>query len=148
MNETRAKLTRRDFLQRSLIAGGTVLFGFDRMSWLQPSKAADKDLFQGGKQVGIVDFVGESPSPLDTVLGAELDGRLYTDVSSMTPENLVTPTERFYIRTRASELLENEKPWLIRLGGLVEQPLNLTLEDLKGMVKPDRPGKLEATGGV
>ncbi len=133
---SKAKLTRREFLEASLIAGGTVLFGFDRVTWLEPSKGEDKDRFQGGKQLGVLDFVGESRAPLDTVLGAELDGRLYTDLSSAAPEDLVTPTEKFYIRTRASELLENQKPWLIKLGGLVKQPLNLTLEDLKSMVKP------------
>ncbi len=142
------KLTRRDFLKASLIAGGSLLVGFDKMSLLAPSKGEDKDLFQGGKQLGILDFVGETPSPLDTVFGAGLDGRLYTDLSSMTPGNLVTPIEKFYVRTRASELLENEKPWLIRLGGLVKQPLNLTLEDLKSMVKPAGLHLLECAGNA
>ncbi len=148
INETRAKLTRRDFLQTSLIAGGTVLFGFDRMSSLEPSKGEDKDRFQGGKQLGMLDFVGESPAPLDTAFGAELDGRLYTDLSTTTPENLVTPIEKFYIRTRASELLENQKPWLIRLGGLVKQPLNLSLEDLRSMVKPAGLHLMECAGNT
>jgi len=144
----KAKLTRRGFLKASLIAGGTLLVGFDRMSWLEPSKGEDKDLFQGGKQLGILDFVGESRSPLDTVFGAGLDGRLYSDLSSPTPENLVTPIEKFYIRTRASELLENQKPWLIRLGGLVKQPLNLTLEDLKSMVRPTGLHLMECAGNA
>jgi len=116
MGGFKPKLTRRDFLQASLIAGGTLVIGFDKMSWLEPSKGEDKDPFQGGKQLGLLDFVGEGRSPLDTVFGAGLDGRLYTDLSSMTPENAVTPVEKFYIRTRASELLPSEKPWLIRLG--------------------------------
>jgi len=116
------------------------------MSWLEPSTGEDKDRFQGGKQLGILDFVGESPAPLDTALGADLDGRLYTDLSRATPEDVVTPTEKFYIRTRASELLESQKPWLIRLGGLVDQPLNLTLEELKRMVKPAGLHLMECAG--
>jgi hypothetical protein len=30
------------------------------MSWLEPFKDEDKDPFQGGKQLGILDFVGEA----------------------------------------------------------------------------------------
>jgi DMSO/TMAO reductase YedYZ molybdopterin-dependent catalytic subunit len=142
------KFPRREFLKVALTTGGTLLVGFDRISCAEPSKGEDKDLFQGGKQLGIVDFVGESRSPLNTVLGAELDGRLYTDLSNMMPENLVTPTEKFYIRTRASELLRNEKPWLISLGGLIEEPLNLTFEELKSMARPAGLHLMECAGNV
>jgi DMSO/TMAO reductase YedYZ molybdopterin-dependent catalytic subunit len=148
MRASRAKLTRRAFLEGSLISGGSLLVGFDKMGWLAPSKGEDKDPFQGGKRLGIVDFVGENRSPLDTVFGAGLDGRLYTDLSTMTPENLVTPIEKFYIRTRASELLENEKPWMVRLGGLIQQPMNLTLENLKSMVKPAGLHLMECAGNA
>ena len=145
---SKTKLTRREFLRASLITGGALLVDFDKMSWLEPSKGEDKDPFQGGKQLGILDFVGEGQAPLDTVLGAELDGRLYADLSSMTPENAVTPIEKFFIRTRASKLLENEKPGSIRLGGLVAQPCNLTVEDLKSMVKPTGLHLMECAGNT
>jgi len=144
----RRKLPRREFLKLSLTAGGTLLIGFDKISCVEPSKGADKDLFQGGKQLGIVDFVGESSLPLDTVLGTDLDGRLFTDLSRMTLENPVTPIEKFYIRTRASELLEDQKPWLIRLGGLIKQSLNLTLGDLRGLVRPAGLHLMECAGNV
>ncbi len=144
----RRELPRREFLKVSLIAGGTLLIGFDKISYVEPCKGAGKDPFQGGKQLGILDFHGESRSPLDTVLGAELDGRLYTDLSGMTPANPVTPIEKFYIRTRASELLEDQKPWLITLGGLIEQTFNLTLENLRGLVKPAGLHLMECAGNV
>lgn len=142
------KLPRREFLKVSLIAGGTLLVGLDRISCAEPSQRKDKDLFQKGQRLGLLDFVGESRAPLDTVVGTELDGRLYTDLSGMTPENLVTPTEKFYIRTRASELLENGKPWSISLSGLIEKPLKLTLEELKKMVRPAGLHLMECAGNV
>ncbi len=142
------KLPRREFLRVSLVAGGTLLIGFDKISQEEPSKGEDNDAFQGGKQLAILDFWGESGAPLDTAFGEGLDGRLYTDLSRMSLQNPVTPIEKFYIRTRASELLENERPWLIRVRGLVEPELNLTLEELKSVVKPAGLHLMECAGNV
>jgi len=87
------------------------------------------DAFKGGKYLGNLDFAGESRAPLDTLLGSELDGRMFSDLSNLTPENSIPPTERFYVRTCASPLLKNEKGWKIRLDGLVDKaatPLSRT----------------------
>ena len=140
--------TRRQFLEATILTGGTLLVGFERIRALQPYRDERKSSFEGGKQLGLVEFVGESRAPLDTVLGTELDARLYTDLSDLTPENPVTPIEKFYIRTRASELLENEKPWRIRIGGLSGESVNLTLEDLKTMVKPAGTHLMECAGNA
>jgi DMSO/TMAO reductase YedYZ molybdopterin-dependent catalytic subunit len=148
MDGIQLKPTRREFLQASVIAGGSLLLGFEKFSRLEPFAQQNKDSFQGGKQLGVLDFVGESRAPLDTPLGTELDARLYTDLSDLTPENAVTPIEKFYIRTRASELLENEKVWRIRIGGLAEKSANLTLEDLKTMVKPAGTHLMECAGNA
>jgi DMSO/TMAO reductase YedYZ molybdopterin-dependent catalytic subunit len=140
--------TRRQFLQATILTGGTLLVGFEKISALGAYRDERKGSFEGGKQLGLVEFVGESRAPLDTVLGTELDARLYTDLSDLTPENPVTPIEKFYIRTRASELLENEKPWRIRIGGLSGESVNLTLEDLKTMVKPAGTHLMECAGNA
>ena len=55
-----------------------------------------------GRPIGTVPFEGEGRSPLDTLTGDELDGRQFTDLSGLDSGHLVTPTARFYIRTRAS----------------------------------------------
>src|SRR5437016_8117079 len=123
--ELRPKLTRRDLLKASLIAGGARILGLDKLAGaprpkgMKPSQSQSQDAFLGGKQLGLVDFAGEPSVPLDTPLGAELDGRLFTDLSRLTPEEPVTSIDKFYIRTGASQFLENQKPWEIRLGGLV-----------------------------
>lgn len=150
------RLTRRELLKASLIVGGARLVGLDKIvaavssppNHLESSKSQNKDPFQGGKQLGVIDFVGEPWVPLERVLGAELDGRLYTDLSGLMPEQPVTPTKKFYIRTRASELLESQKPWLIKVRGLVRQPLDLTLERLEGMVKPAGLHLMECVGNA
>jgi DMSO/TMAO reductase YedYZ molybdopterin-dependent catalytic subunit len=143
-----ARLTRRKFLETSLLAGGPLLVGFNKLNGLGSRSYQQKDTFHGDKLLGLLDFLGESHAPLDTPLGTELDARLYTDLSDLTPENPVTPIEKFYIRTRASELLENEKAWRITIGGLAEKSVNLTLEDLKSMVKPAGTHLMECAGNA
>src|SRR5208282_2831676 len=142
MSQLQARLTRRELLRTSMFAGGVRLIGFDKIaaavaSPLQDSRdSGPKDPFQGGKQLGLVVFVNELSFPLGTALGSELDGRLYTDLSGMTPQGSITPTEKFFIRTRASKLLDQQKPWSIKVGGLVRQPLDLPAARLRGMAKP------------
>lgn len=154
IGQLQARLTRRELLRTSLFAGGARLIGFDKIGAAVPSPpegsrdSSPKDPFQGGKQLGLVDFVNEPSFPLGAALGSELDGRLYTDLSGMTPAEAITPTEKFYIRTRVSQLLENQKPWSIRLGGLVKQPLDLPAERLKGMAKPAGLHLMECAGNA
>jgi DMSO/TMAO reductase YedYZ molybdopterin-dependent catalytic subunit len=140
--------TRRQFLQATILTGGTLLVGFEKISALEAYRDEPKSSFEGDKQLGLVEFVGESRAPLDTPLGAELDARLYTDLSDLAPENPITPIEKFYIRTRASELLDNQKPWRTRIGGLAEKSANLTLEELKTMVKPAGTHLMECAGNA
>jgi len=142
------KPDRREFLRASLLGSGTLLLGFDKLSgFARPQNERDNP-FRGGKQLGILEFTGESQAPLDTIIGAGLDGRLFSDLSRLSPEQLVTPTEKFYTRTCASELLDAGKPWTIKVGGLVQEPLNLTLEDLVKGAKPMGMHLMECSGNT
>ncbi len=140
--------TRRELLQASLIAGSTLLAATGRTRCLELFRDGARDSFQEGKKLATLEFVEEGRVPLDTVSGKGLDGRLFTDLSAMAPESRVAPTEKFYIRTRASELLDDRKPWLIRLGGLVQRPLDLTSEDLESLVKPAGLHLMECAGNA
>ena len=144
----RLNSSRRDFLRSSFIAGGTFLTGFDKIARLTAKAQAGKDGFEQGKQLGDLNFVGESRSPLDTLVGSELDGRLFSDLSKLTSENPVPPTEAFYVRTRASPLLEGDKGWQIRVAGLVDKPATLSVEDLKKNVRPNGRHLMECSGNA
>jgi DMSO/TMAO reductase YedYZ molybdopterin-dependent catalytic subunit len=122
-DHSKRPLTRREMLSASLFTGGSLLLGVEaltasirdgdsRRGFLQGAGGE----FAGGKQIGTVGFTGESNTIMDAPFNSELDGREYTDFSKLTPDNLVTPTDKFYIRTRASKLLDLGKPWTIRLG--------------------------------
>jgi len=59
----------------------------------------------GGRLLGTIPFAapGGLRTPLERLLGRGLDARLFTDLSTLgTPQpNLITPNDRFYVRTAA-----------------------------------------------
>jgi DMSO/TMAO reductase YedYZ molybdopterin-dependent catalytic subunit len=143
----KADPTRRELLKGSLTAAGCLLVGLDRIRPL-PARENSGDPFLRGKQLGVIDFVGEGQLPLDTPVGSELDGRLFTDLSKLTPEHPITRIETFYVRTRASDLLGKSKPWLIHVGGLLDKQHNVSLEYIERLAKPTGLHLMECVGNV
>jgi DMSO/TMAO reductase YedYZ molybdopterin-dependent catalytic subunit len=142
------RISRRKLLRGSIVAGGTFLLRFDKMAWPKSAQVGVKDPFAGGRRVGVVGFSQEAPVPMETAFGDGLDGRMYTDLSRLTPQNVVTATESFYIRTRASELLEGQKPWMVRLNGLGIKPVELSLAELKKTSQPMSVHVMECAGNA
>src|SRR3989442_7398364 len=89
-HDFKAKLTRREWFSASILASGALLLGFGRFAWPLFVPSPGKDSFAGGNALGAVGFVGEGQSPMDTLLSAELEGRLYTDLSTLTPTDPIT----------------------------------------------------------
>jgi DMSO/TMAO reductase YedYZ molybdopterin-dependent catalytic subunit len=146
--ELEAKLTRRAVIRAGLVFGGTLLTGFDALAWTKPNLEQVKPAFTGGKLLGLVDFADERTVQMDTALGAELDGRLFTDLSTLTAPDLVAPTAKFYIRTRASGLLPDAKSWQISVDGLARQSSRVPIADLKRAAKPMGLHLMECAGNV
>lgn len=78
-------------------------------------------------------------------LGAELDGRLFTDFSAITPDTRLIPTERFFVRTRASKLLDPIR-WDIQVGGLVSKTTTIPGEALARKSRPMGVHLMECSG--
>jgi DMSO/TMAO reductase YedYZ molybdopterin-dependent catalytic subunit len=135
---------RRTFLKQSLVSGGLLISGLHKLPW--PQAAPDSDALRGGTKVGVLPFADEGKVPMGQPIGTELDGRLFTNLSLLTSENPVTPTNDFYIRTRASELLDSTKPWFIQLRGLIEKPITLHAVDLEKMARPMGLHLMECAG--
>jgi DMSO/TMAO reductase YedYZ molybdopterin-dependent catalytic subunit len=149
MNGSAEKPNRRDFFRVSLLRGGVFLFGFDKLSGLTQINSDKKiDPFEGGKLLGLLDFIGESRASLNSIIGSGLDARLYSDLSPFTPERSITPTEQFYLRTKASESLASEKPWSIQIRGLLQRPIDFTIEELKSRAKPMGLHLMECSGNA
>jgi DMSO/TMAO reductase YedYZ molybdopterin-dependent catalytic subunit len=79
-----------------------------------------------------------------------LNGRLYTDLSKLEPNDpstLLIANERHYIRTRYPDLIDPNAPWKIAVSGLVKTPLDVTLDMLAPKVKKDLgPFVMECSG--
>lgn len=139
---------RREFLRASLLGSGALLVGFDKLCGFAVGQKDDRDPFFGGQQLGVLDFTGESRAPLDTIIGSGLDARLFSDLSTLTPEQPVTPVEKFYVRTTASDLLDTTKPWTINASGLVEAPVSLRLDEIMASAKPMGVHLMECSGNT
>lgn len=99
------------------LASGAVVHGLGHVT---RGAFGDWSDAEQGHLVGQVEFAGEGTAQMDSAFGDELDGRLFTSLSGMNEKELVTPEERFYVRTRASKLLLPEAGWKITIGGMVE----------------------------
>ena len=127
---------RRTFLQTSVKALAAGLIGLQGERLLIPETLAAATIpagfkpIAGGTFLGTVPFVGEGQYPLERLVGTGLAGRLVLDLSKLSPETLVTPNGKFFIRTRYPDKLRHRGPWKITVRGLVEQPTELALNDL------------------
>ena len=140
-------ITRRSLLKATLLSGSGLALDYAGFAW-PAALPQQKDRLAGGKQRGTVEFLSEPPVPLEVPQGSELDGRLYTDLSALEGPEALTPAEKFYIRTRASELLPDGATWQVKLGGLVEKPVSLAIEDLQRTAKPMGAHLMECAGNV
>src|SRR5438094_2540562 len=113
------RMDRRDFLKVGWLASLGPMFV------RQPGLA-------GGRLLGTLPLGGEGAQPappFGRVLGSGLDARLFTDLSTLTPETLVTPTDRFFVRTTSPATLPGA-PWTIELGGLVQTSRTMPLDSV------------------
>lgn len=84
--------------------------------------------------------------PLDRLLGAGLDARRFADLSGLAPDSLVTPGDRFYIRTAASPAISAATPWTIAVDAGAGAPLSMTAEELAALARPMGTHLLECSG--
>jgi len=148
MNRRAEKRIGRRGLLVSLVAGGTLLLGFEELAWATLRQAGAKNSFAGGRQIGVVGFSHEAPVAMETTLGEGLDGRMYTDLSRVTPEAPITANPSFYIRTRASALLNEQEKWMVQLNGLGTKAVEIGVAELKKMAQPMGVHVMECAGNA
>ena len=148
-------LTRRQFLSAALLAPA-----FARQA---PRGARFISAVPLGNPGGL------SNPPFGRLLGSGLDARLFTDLSLLggsagipqspvrTPPSaiggsssasLVTPNERFFVRTASPSPLPADDAWSIRIGGLVEEPREVRLSDLQPHIAAGGRYLIECSGNA
>jgi DMSO/TMAO reductase YedYZ molybdopterin-dependent catalytic subunit len=142
------RLSRRELLSALTIAGGTVCLGLDRILLPDPAFGQSPGPFTGGEMLGIVPFVNEGAPPMDTAIGEELDGRLYTDLTPVTPEEPTTQIGRFYIRTRASSLLNEEDLQSFEIRALTGASAKIKFDDLRSKARSMGRHLMECAGNT
>jgi DMSO/TMAO reductase YedYZ molybdopterin-dependent catalytic subunit len=142
------RLSRRELLSALRIAGGAVCVGLDRILLPEMAFGFARDFFAGGEMLGIVPFANEGAPALDTPLGEELDGRLYTDLAAVTPDEPTTQIEHFYIRTRASTLLNLKDLQSFEIRGLTGTSVKVKLEDLQAKARSMGRHLMECAGNT
>jgi DMSO/TMAO reductase YedYZ molybdopterin-dependent catalytic subunit len=134
------RIARRDFLR---------IAGLAALACGSHARAAQAPI-SGGRLLGTLPLGGQGAQPappFGQVLGAGLDARLFTDLSTLTPDTLVTPTERFFIRTTCPPILFGPS-WTIDVGGLVSTPRAMALNSLSDLVRPMGTHVIECAGNT
>ena len=128
------RATRRRFLQSAAGAAAA--------TWLAPAafSAAPERL------LGNVPFVGEGAFPVDITVGAGLGRRRALDLSTLSAGALLTPQDRFFIRTACPDRLPPTSSWKLRVHGLVEAPMEIALDTLAREAVPQGAHLLECSG--
>jgi DMSO/TMAO reductase YedYZ molybdopterin-dependent catalytic subunit len=80
------------------------------------------------------------------MLGGGLDARLFTDLSALTPETLMTPAEQFFVRTAASAAHAKTDGWTIALAGLARRPAEMSVADLAPLTRDMGAHLIECSG--
>lgn len=133
--------SRRDFLRTSL--GGA--FAGLAAPFAAPQAG---DPFATGVMAGTRPLFGRGAAehPIGTLFGSGLDARRLTDLSTLTADTLITPSDRFYVRTGYPDRLDVSRPWRVTLGGLGRRPVALTLNQVAAAVAPMGTHLLECAG--
>jgi len=151
-------VSRRRFLS-ALGAAGAASWNLERLSALiaADGEAADSQPaplpVPGGRFVRNVPLgrFDERPSPpLGTLLGKGLDARQFTDIAALTPDTLVTPNDRFFVRTAASGANADidAARWTLHVGGRVSRAIDLPFDALASQAKPMGTHLMECSGNA
>jgi DMSO/TMAO reductase YedYZ molybdopterin-dependent catalytic subunit len=140
--------TRRKWVGTTILAGGALAAGAGVGLFRFRHTATDQDPLQGGKLISTLPFDNEGRATLDTLLGDELDGRQYMDLSRLDSDaSGATPTNLFYVRTRASHRLDTRRPWIIRVAS-PRGVAQIRMDELKAQSGPQGLHLMECAGNT
>jgi DMSO/TMAO reductase YedYZ molybdopterin-dependent catalytic subunit len=132
-------MTRREFVAATLVS---------------PVAAFARQASSDARLIGTVPLGnpgGFTTPPFGRLLGSGLDARLFTDLSVLAaeqPQTLVTPTDRFFVRTACPAAIERTDGWTISVGGLVRSSADVDFTTLTPLVARGGRYLIECSGNV
>jgi DMSO/TMAO reductase YedYZ molybdopterin-dependent catalytic subunit len=142
--------TRREAIRAGIVWGGVAFLGTAaRLAEAFTSQSCDSQPL--GELLGTVPLHGDRPRPTPfgrLVGGPGLDARQFTDLSTLDPQRLITPTADVFIRTAAPRALQTPPDdWSIALAGF-SGGTALSLDRLRRDAKPMGAHLIECSGNA
>ncbi len=105
-----------------------------------------------GALIGLVPLHGDRArvTPFGAMLGGPgLDARRFTDIASIQPDRLVTPTEEMFVRTAAPQAVRPTPPgWAIALRGFGGEDTAIAVDTLRRDARPMGAHLIECAGNA
>ena len=137
-------LSRRDFLAgATLLAGSSLLVDVAALAKLAQTDSAP---YPGARLLGTIPFIGEIAIAPGKLWDSGLDARLYTDLSTLSPDSLITATDKFYVRTGCPDQIDYHAPWTIKLTTPTKEVRELPMEKLQSMSRDMGVHLMECAG--
>lgn len=141
---------RRQFLGAALATAGACSFDAASVARLL-AQASCADGGPEGELLGTLPLTGDRPRPTpfgEAVGGAGLDTRVFTDLSTLTPDALITPSDRVFVRTAPpAGIADRQASWTIALTG-TGAPRSITAGDLHQQSTPMGAHLIECAGNT
>jgi len=137
-------ISRRRFLEASGGLGTSLFAMIARHADAQPLHPVGRFV----RTLTLGSAAGSNNPPLNQRVGGGLDARLFTDLSGVAAGAMVTPNERFFIRTESPIDANAIRAWTVALGGTVGQPTTLRVATLDRLVSAMGTHLLECAGNT
>jgi DMSO/TMAO reductase YedYZ molybdopterin-dependent catalytic subunit len=137
-------MRRRDVLRQALTVGGVTFLGGTRLFVDALTQSCEAAL---GELLEVLSVHGDTARRTaygDVLGGPGLDARRFTDVSSLAPDRLLTPTRNLFLRTAAPPVLDAMTEWPLDLDAIrrAARPMGAHLIECSGNSDPDNFGLL------
>lgn len=151
--------TRRDFLGGTLSLATLLVTGCEGPMAIDDDgnfidtdgNAVCLDPFADGEFLGVVEFTGEdNEREFGIKYEVGWDARLLFDLTTLDPESSTSVSnDQFYIRTEyPDQLRTNYNDWRVRVHGLVDTEVELSMADLEPLVEDQGEVLLECSGNT
>ena len=129
---TPSAISRRTLLQ----GGGAALAGVNVLRIAGPTYA-----FQTPVTGEVVPWLDQlEPNPVPDVIVQQLDWQ------QVDADTWLTPTDQFFVIKHFNEPMLDERDWRLAISGLVDQPVTLTLDELKARERQEVTFTMECSG--